>query len=117
MKATLLGIYDRGNLANERVHFRLTADVDVSFFLVLDSFHPQPHTVATEQKSCYWFPTRPAKAGENVVLYTRAGTPNTETHSNGQIYHFAFRGLQNPLYARPEASAVLVEIQSWNAST
>jgi hypothetical protein len=36
MKFALMGIYDRGNLQMERLHFKLLADFDLRFFVVIE---------------------------------------------------------------------------------
>jgi hypothetical protein len=113
MKISLVGIYDRGSLEKERLHFRAEVDLDLSFFVVLDSHYLQPTTVEAANRMGYWFVPRSVKKGENVVLYSRAGSTNTETRPDGAIYHFMFRGHSNPLYASPNACAVLMEVQTW----
>lgn len=113
MKAILVGLYDRGKLSDERVHFRALFDLDLSYYVIFDSFYSTPSTISVTQKTCYWFTSRQIKAGENLVLYTRAGTPSTERRADGSIYHFVFRGLSRPLYADPNACAVLFELTTW----
>jgi len=117
MKASLAGIYDRGILDKERVHFRADTDLDLSFFMLLDTQQANLTQVAAGNLSAYWFAPRSILKGQHVVVYTRAGYENVETRNDGTIYHFLFRGLHNPLYALPQARAVLVEVQTWNATT
>jgi hypothetical protein len=111
----------------ERVHFRATADVDLQFIVVLDSDRTTPDifmvaaglgssTVQAGSKDCFWFAAFKVKAGQNVVLYTRAGTPSTETRPDGQVFHFFFRGLAAPKYTMPNRCAVLFEMFSWETS-
>jgi hypothetical protein len=113
MKVTLLGLYDRGVIANERVHFRAEDDLDLAFFVVLDSLWVDSSKVQAGFRTGYWFPPRTIKKGEHVVLYTRSGTPNTEPHTDGATYHFVFRGQGNPIYTNTTATAVLMEINTW----
>lgn len=120
MKATWLGIYDRGNITAERVHFRASVDVDLRFFAVLDTHYQQQPSIfqpggliEAGNKNCYWFAPFLVKAGQNVVLYTRAGNQNTETRSDGSVFHFFFRGLSQPLYQLTNRCAVLLEISNW----
>lgn len=116
MKATLLGIYDRGVLANERVHLRATQDLDLSFYAILDTNYITATTISTGNRSVHWFAPKPIKTGQNVVLYTKAGKPNTETRPDGTIYHFIFRGYASPLYSDANACAVLTELMNWMTS-
>jgi hypothetical protein len=117
MKVSLAGIYDRGILDKERVHFRADADLDLSFFILLDTQQANLSQVSAGNLSAYWFAARSIPRGQHVVVYTRSGYENVETRNDGSTYHFLFRGLHNPLYALPQARAVLVEVQTWNATT
>ena len=113
MKIELIAIYDRGNLSQERLHFRALSDIDLRYYAVFDTFYTEPDKIQATQKTCYWFPPKLIKAGENVVLYTRGGNESRETKNDGKIYNFIFRGLNAPLYLQREKCAVLFEIQSW----
>jgi hypothetical protein len=116
MKASLAGIFDRGILDKERVHFRADSDLDLSFFVLLSTHSLSETSVSAGNLSAYWFSPRAIKRGQHVVVYTRAGTPSTEAHGDGGMYHFIFRGLVNPLYALPNANAVLMEVATWVTS-
>jgi hypothetical protein len=118
VKASIAGIYDRGSLDKERVHFRADVDLDLSFFILLDSqFVPLLMSqVSAGNHSAFWFGPQQIPRGHHVVVYTRAGVPNVETREDGSVYHFFFRSQSNPLYALPQACAVVLEVQTW-AST
>jgi hypothetical protein len=113
MKAIWFGIYDRGIIAGERVHFRATADIDLSRYILLDDVWTGPNNIGNGNRHAFWFPPQPIKAGENVVVYTRAGAASRETRQDGNVYHFIFRQLAGPIYSRPEACAVLYELADW----
>jgi hypothetical protein len=123
MRAVWVGVYDRGMLPTERVHFRAALDVDLVRYLLFDTNIVRvglagslPTGVWLGNKTCYWFPSAPIRAGENVVVYTRAGIASTETRRDGAIYHFLFRGLSAPLYTHPDACPVLFELLDWAAA-
>jgi hypothetical protein len=113
MKVSLAGIYDRGSHEKERVHFRADYDLNLSFFVLLDTVRINTTEVSAGNLKAYWFPPRQIPRGQHIVVYTRAGNTNVETRKDGAIYHFLFRGLPNSLYSLPEASAVLMEVQTW----
>jgi hypothetical protein len=113
MKANWVGIYERGNTQGERVHFRAVVNIDLNYFAVYDTTSAGPGRINLTQRPCYWFGPKTIKAGENVVLYTRAGKENTETRPDGSVYHFFFRGLSAPLYKDSNARAVLLELNDW----
>jgi hypothetical protein len=113
MKVQWVGIYDRGNLLTERVHFRAIFDFDLCFYAVLDTHYQGVNVIEAHNKNCYWFGSYQVKAGQNIVLYTRAGAQNTETRNDGSVFHFFFRGLNQPLYQSANRCAVIFEINSW----
>lgn len=116
MKATWIGIYDRGVLKDERVHYRASVDLDLSDYAVYESSVAGPNAINSGHSTCFWFGPRRIKAGENVVLYTRAGNPGTETRKDGTVYHFFFRGLTSALYANPDSRSVLFELNTWSTA-
>ena len=113
MKISVSGIYERGILDKERVHFRADTDIDLSFFVLLDTARMNATQVYAGNRSAFWFAPQAIPKGHHVVVYTRAGTPNVETRKDGSIYHFFFRGLPNPLYKPDAACVVVMEIQTW----
>lgn len=106
----------------ERLHFKATAPLQLSYYAILDSVAQSdevdekgvPNRIYAGQRTCYWFSPKEINAGDNVVLYTRAGTASTETRPEG-VYHFIFRGLAAPLYSGQRASPVLLELTTWQA--
>jgi len=118
MKAQWLGIYDRGKLDSERVHFRATTDIDLNYYIILDTEHQfLSNKINIHNRSCYWFSKFSVKSGENVVVYTRSGIYSTENRPDGQVFHFFFRGLQKPIYATNDRAAVLLELVNWITTT
>jgi hypothetical protein len=120
MKASWLGIYDRGNISMERVHFRANVDIDLQYYAVLDTQFESafmnllmPDRIQAGNKSCWWFNQYQVKAGHNIVLYTRAGAHTTETRPDGSVFHFFFRGLPTPIYGNANKCAVIFELNSW----
>lgn len=108
--------------ADERLQFRATKDLKLQYYAVYDSAvvdppaagSTVPEAVLVGQHTCFWFAARQIKSGENIVLYTRPGTPSTETRPDG-VYHFLFRGLPDPIYAEPKSCPVLFELITWEA--
>ena len=116
MKVELVEIADRGVLDKERVRLRVLEDANMTNYAIFDSRYSSPSSIQNGQKACYWCPPTMVKAGANVVIYTRAGNPNTETAPDGTISHFMFRNQPSPLYSDPASCAVLFEILHWQTS-
>lgn len=109
----LIGIYDRGILDRERVHFQAETDIDLQFCVVMDTFFRDESSVQAGQRLCYWFAKKQIKAGENVVLYSRAGIDSTENRENGVVFHFFFRENSSVLYSDPKTTVSLMTIANW----
>lgn len=112
MKIQLIGLYDRGDLQKERLHFLANVDLDLSYYVIYDTRYSDAASISTGNRLCYWFAPKAVKASENIVVYTREGLASTETQS-GQTYHFFFRGLSEPQYRTQELCAVIFELSSW----
>jgi hypothetical protein len=116
MKVVCLGIFDRGDISKERVHFRAIADISLQFYAIYDTNYLGDDKIQTQHKNCFWFAPFQVKAGQNVVLYTRIGNQNTEPRNDGSVFHFFFRGLNQPIYTQPEKCAVIFELANWITS-
>lgn len=114
MNLTWVTITDKGK-PEERLHFKATTAIDLSYYAVFDSYYVTETGVSAYQHSCYWFGPKKVAAGENIVLYTRAGTASTETRPDGSIFHFLFRGLSGPIYANANSAPILFELNTWSA--
>jgi hypothetical protein len=114
MRLEVVGIYDRGDLSKERLHLRATMGINLSFYVVLDSFRLTETTVRALQTTCYWFSNKAVPTGFNVVLYTRSGV-STEEKKLEESYLFLFRGLVAPLYTDSKALPVVLELIDWKA--
>jgi hypothetical protein len=116
MKVVCLGIFDRGNIAKERVHFRAVVDMDLQFYAIYDTSYLGDDKIQTQHKDCFWFAPFQVKAGQNIVLYTRVGNQSTEPRNDGSVFHFFFRGLNQPIYTQIEKCAVIFELANWITS-
>jgi hypothetical protein len=116
MKLQLVAIADRGKPGMERLHLRVTADVNLSFFIVFDTTYISPNAISNEQRHAYWFPSAQAKAGDHIVLYTRAGNRTTMRNTDGSTTHFFYWGIDRPVWNKTGDCAVLFEVNTWQAS-
>ena len=114
MNLTWITIYDKGR-PEERLHFKAATAVDLSYYAVFDSSYVSENGVSAYQRSCYWFGPKKIAAGDNVVLYTRAGASSTETRPDGSLFHFFFRGLGGPIYTEEQSAPILFELNTWSA--
>jgi hypothetical protein len=87
--------------------------IDLKYYAVLDTTHLNSNLISNGQRTTFWFSQKIITAAANIVLYTRAGSPNEETRPDGSVYHFFFRGLNTPIYRNPNATAAIFEISDW----
>ncbi len=105
MKVSVAGIYDRGILDKERVHFRADTDLDLSFFVLLDTQSVGPTQVSAGNLSAYWFAPRAIPRGHHLVVYTRTGNSNSEPGKTEPSFISCFAVYQT-LYTRYRKQAL-----------
>jgi hypothetical protein len=115
MKVSISGIYNRNEIANERVHFRADVDLDLSFFVLFDTVFMGGSQVSAGTHTAFWFGPRAIPRGEHIVVYSRTGNPSTERKETG-TYHFLFRGSSAPLYSDSNRCAAVMELTTWAAT-
>jgi hypothetical protein len=113
MKLEIVQILDRGKPADERLHLRALTDCDLKYFLVFATKYSNPTAVLTNPKFVHWFKTKPIKAGDTVVLYTKNGVASETLNPSGVTSHFLFWGLNSPIWIAPEDCAIVMEINTW----
>jgi len=113
MNIKLVGIFDRGNLDKERIHFIALSDLSLSYYAVFSTFYTGQNQIQALDKNCYWFPPKNIRANENIVLYTKAGQTLEQKKENGDVHHFYYRGLRVPVFQNPNACAVIFELKTW----
>ena len=113
MKLQIKAVYDRGVLSKERIHLVANADIDLKFYLMLDTTYTAANSISNLERHAFWFSPRVIKAGENVVLYTKKGTESVETKENLGKFHFLYRGLDQTVWNKDADCAVLFEINTW----
>lgn len=116
MKITISQIYKRGVPSEERLIMKVLNDVNLSFFVVLDTVYSTPQTISTIAKHTFWFKPKPVKAGDTVVLYTKEGTPSEKKLDDGTTAHFYYWNQRNPLWNLTGNCAVVMELNSWETS-
>ena len=116
MRIEIVKIIDRGNALQERLHLLVKARADLLHYTVLDALKVEPHKILTPPKHAYWFTQLMVNPNDYVILYTRAGTNISEKRKDGSMNHFFFWGLPGPLWGDPQESAILLELEAWQAS-
>ena len=115
MKLKLLKIIERGVLKDERVHLLAEVDLNLTFYLIFSTYRIGDG-VSRMPERVYWFPEHEVKAGDHVILYTRAGTDSTNRRNDGATNHFFFQDLDSALYTKSSACVLALEVNTWMTS-
>lgn len=103
---------EAGNLQKERLVIKIRDDVDIGEYAVFHSRISSNAIPTSGSKKAYWFPDRAVKAGDLVVLYTKAGTTGKKDLGEGRTAHFFYWGQETALWG-PNTGAVVLEISDW----
>jgi hypothetical protein len=116
MKLVLQRIADRGVPDKERLALKVASDTTLSYFVVLDTAYLTPQTINSVPKRAFWFPPKPVKTGDWVILFTKAGTPSERKLEDGTTAHFFFWGQPQVLWNQTGNCAVVMELSDWTTT-
>jgi hypothetical protein len=112
MTIALRSIIGRGDLAKERITFRVEETTDVGDYAVLQC-QAVEETLTTSVIKAYWFQYFKAEKGDLVVLYTKDGEMSSKALSTGKKAHFFYWGFESPIWDDDELAAVLLRAPQW----
>lgn len=116
MKIEIVKILDRGGANKERLWLKVMANADLKYFIVFDTTYTSPNSISNLQRHAYWFKPKEVKAGDYVILYTKAGTESEQINEDGNKTYFMYWGLEKTIWNKTDDCAVLFEINSWQTS-
>ncbi len=112
MNIEIKSIADKGDLKKERLVLRVKQDANVGYFLMLRTGFSGGQ-MTTGVTHTFWFPDKDVKAGDLVVLYSKAGTANEKVLDRGAKAHFFYWGQSSALWGTDDRGAVLVHAPDW----
>lgn len=113
MSVELSGIERAGDIDQERVVLRATADADIGEYAIFNGRAARTGNVmAGPVPNVYWFVDKEIKKGDIVVLYSKDGENSEKTNDDGTKSYFFYWRRQNPIWV-PGRIPVLVETPSW----
>ena len=115
MKIRIIQIAERGIANQERLHLSILVDTNLVNYVVFDTVK-LGNAIVNAPKHTYWFLDKPVKAGDNVILYSRGGTPTENKRKDGGTDHFLYWNISQPLWGAPNSCAVVLEINDWATS-
>lgn len=113
MRIKIRGIRDAGVPEKERLALDVTQDDDIGSYVVFHTRVLKPEIVSARVRRAYWFPDKPVKPGDVVVLYTKRGTQNEKKHEDGTTSHFFYWNQEAPLWKDRDVTAVLAFLEEW----
>ena len=117
MKVQIQSFADAGIAEKERVVISATGDHDIGKYLLFFSKKGAESNATSGRKTMYWFPDKPIKAGDLVVLYSKKGRRSEKKLDNGSTVHFFYWGLEAPIWGDDSKVAVLMQSMEWNTAT
>lgn len=115
MNLKLKSIADKGNPQKERLVIRVVNDTDAGEFIVMRTgFVDDEVNIGVE--SAYWFPDKPLKAGDLVVLYSKAGIIKDRPLDSGGNVYFFYWGQSTAVWQSANTAAVLAHAPVWESA-
>ena len=105
-------VADEGDLDDERLVLHARRNADIGDFLLIRT-RVEDGDPTTDVRDSLWFPYRRVKAGDLVVVYSKAGTDRRKKLDGGRTAHFFYWGQDAPLWGQDEFAAVLLHAPDW----
>lgn len=116
MNVNIKSFPDAGDAAKERIVLNVTTDGDIGKYLLFCTTKLGDGSPTAGRKQMYWFPDKPIKAGDLVVLYTKKGTRSEKKQDSGATVHFFYWGLEGSLWGDGKNVAVLMHSAEWSTA-
>jgi hypothetical protein len=117
MKLEISSFADPGNLQKERLVMKALSDIDIGNYAVFISNVSDDGKATAGPKTAFWFPDGTVRAGDLVVLYTKAGQDSKKDLADGTTVHFYYWGITDVLWGRGDKTAVILRVAEWTNRT
>ncbi len=94
----------------------VTKDGNLSGYAVVDNTFTEKGTPSNKQRHFFAFPDYKVKEGDQVVLYTRAGSspPKERNAEKGTKYHFFYWDVDHSIWNKDDTAHLLQLVDSSN---
>lgn len=114
MNLKFSSIADAGDLLKERLVLKAGGPVALGDYLVMLSTVNSEGSPYAGSHTIYWFPDGNVKSGDQVILYTKAGTSSKKALEQGATAHFFYWGLGAPVWRASEGNrAIILRSAEW----
>jgi hypothetical protein len=90
--------------------------LNLAYVVLLSSRYLASTSIAANLLPAFWFPPKMVKQGDNIIVYSNAGTVTQETNPDGTTNHFFHWGFPQTIWQDPAACVVVVDVNSWQTS-
>ncbi|MBF0450086.1 MAG: hypothetical protein HQK75_05245 [Candidatus Magnetomorum sp.] len=112
MKVRIENISDFNNLDKECVVLVASEDTNIGGYLIFCVTIDGKH-LDNKVKNVFWFPDKKVKAGDYIVLFSKAGADREkQLKKGGKAYHF-FWGNDSSVWDNNQKAAVLLHADEW----
>src|SRR5580658_4724291 len=94
----ILQIADKGNLGAERVHVEVIRECDLGYFILMATVEMSPNRIYAGLRPAFWFSPQLVRPGDNIIVYTKEGTPSTELRLDGHTNYFYYWGSKGAFF-------------------
>jgi len=113
MNLSFLRIRDKGDLANERLVFRASANTDIGEYVLIKAFYTDDTPYSGEPEFSFWFMDKPIKKNDLVVIYSKVGSHSSKLLENERTSHFFYLDQEHTLWDEDNYRPVLLEVARW----
>ena len=117
MSLRIRHIRNAGDLSKERLVFGVDGDTDVGDFAIFRARGDADGNIYTTVSNAFWFSDFRAKAGDQVIVYTKSGKASQKRNDDGSTSYFVYWDEVGTLWDDIDYVPVLVEIATWKAFT
>lgn len=119
MNLKLQSIANKGEPDKERLAIKVINDTDIGDYLLLRTGTTE-NSPTTAVFNTLWFPHNEVKAGDLIVVYSKAGANRTKELESGKTAYFYYWGSPDALWSEDKEgvkSAVLLNAPEWDSAT
>ena len=114
MKLEFLNFTEVGNLEKERLVLKAGDDLDIGKYIIMRSKRGTTGSPTSGSKNAYWLPDLTVKAGDLIVIYSKAGKARKKNLDSGKTVHFYYWHFKKPIWGPDtENTAVLINVRQW----
>jgi len=107
-------IKNRGEIARERIVFKVTNDLELGTFIVFKTDKFDDNSFSGNPEELFWFPDKIIKKDDVVVLYTKDKEEIERLNPSGNKSHFFYWGHEKALFSNQDKIVVLIEAKNWS---